>query len=263
VPDALLDQYVDSLPSPQNAVNAVPGWNHALPPQAGAVVAGSMGMYPDARIVWGLEQFGAIAGCKVLELGPLEGLHTCALDEQQPEFVHAVEANKLAFLRCLVTKELMDLKRSKFLHGNFVLWLEHTPITYDLIVASGVLYHMSEPVRLLELMTQRANAILIWSHYFSEQAIPPGDPRRGAFTGEVKKVNYRGQELSLHRRGYHGAWHNNTFCGGMHDLHYWMEKDDIVAVLRLSGFDDIRFAHEQNDQPNGPSITIFARRTGA
>lgn len=257
----MLDQYVSSIPSPQNAIDAVPGWNQAMPPRIGAT-AGPMHAYPDARLLWCLERFGSIAGCKILELGPLEGMHTCVLDEQQPEFIHAVEANRLAFLRCLVTKELMELKRAKFLHGNFLPWLEQTEIPYDLIVASGVLYHMSDPVHLLDLLAKRTNAIYLWTHYFSDEAMPASDPRRGAFTGEIKKVDYRGLNVSLHRRGYHGAWNNSSYCGGMQDLHYWMEREDIRRVLHLSGFDDVCFAHEQLDMPGGPSVSIFARRTG-
>jgi hypothetical protein len=45
--DAIFDQY--EAPSNQNAIDCVPGWNHALPPQAG-VTAGNAFMYSDPRI---------------------------------------------------------------------------------------------------------------------------------------------------------------------------------------------------------------------
>lgn len=261
-PDVVLDQYVGGGPSAQNAIDVVPGWNHAMPPHVGAV-AGTAPLYDDFRIRWCLDQFGSIAGHKILELGPLEGMHTYLLDQQQPELIHAIEANKLAFVRCLITKELLEIKRAKFLLGNFLPWLEQTDVRYDLIIASGVLYHMSNPIHLLELMAGRSGAVYLWTHYFSDEAMPKGDLRRLALSGEVEKVLCRGQSVSLHRRGYHNAWKDKTFCGGMHDRHYWMEKSDIVRVLGLLGFDDIRTAHDQPDHPNGPAFSVFARRSAS
>ena len=71
---------VDSrCPSHQNAIDAVPGWNHAFPAEYG-VEAGPNVMFNDPRIHWAIEQFGGIAGRRVLEVGPLEGSHTFMLD---------------------------------------------------------------------------------------------------------------------------------------------------------------------------------------
>jgi len=258
--DTVLDQYVDALPCAQNAIDAVPGWNHAMPPRVGAT-AGDTPLYQDVRIPWCLEQFGSIAGRKILELGPLEGMHTYLLDQQQPEFIHAIEANRLAFLRCLITKELLEVKRAKFFLGNFLPWLEQTDVRYDLIIASGVLYHMSNPVHLMELVARRSSAVYLWTHYFSEDAMPKGDLRREAMSGEVETIVFRDLSVPLYRRGYHNAWKAKTFCGGMHDRHYWMAKNDIVKILDLLGFDDIRTAHDHPDHPNGPAMSIFARRS--
>jgi hypothetical protein len=140
--------------------------------------------------------------------------------------------------------------------------LEQIDISYDLIVASGVLYHMRDPVRLLELIASRTKAIYLWTHYFSAEVMPKGDPRRGAFSGVVQTVDFRGLQVKLHERSYHGAWKSNAYCGGIVDRHYWMERGDIEDVLRRLGFTDIRTTHDHHDQANGPSISIFARRTG-
>lgn len=258
----VLDEYVSSMPSAQNAVDLVAGWNHALPPEAGAV-AGAAFMYADARIEWCLEQFGSTKGCQILELGPLEGLHTYMLHRHDPALIRAVEANKLSFMRCLITKELLGLTKAHFMLGDFQKWLEFSSERYDLIVASGVLYHMINPVRLLELMSNRADSLYLWTHYFSETSMLPGDLRRGAFSGKIETVDYKGLDIRLHRRSYHGAWHDKAFCGGMHDEHSWMEKEQILEVLNRLGYKDVRVAHDAADHPNGPSISIFASRAQA
>lgn len=259
---AVLDDYAVGMPNAQNAVDALPGWNHALPDHVGAI-AGSGAFYNDPRILWALEQFGSIDGRKILELGPLEASHTYILERAAPALIHAIEANKLSFLRCLVVKEILELKRAKFFLGDFIEWLQHPPVRYDLIVASGVLYHMEDPVRLLELLAANCDAFYLWTHYASDEAMPPRDPRRSAFLGSVETRECHGIKVRFYKRSYHGAWRSKAFCGGMHDLHRWVEKNDILAIVEALGFADIRVAHDEPCHPNGPSFSVFARRLGS
>jgi hypothetical protein len=256
---AVLGEYSVGMPSAQNAVDALPGWNHALPDHLG-VKAGLGAFYADTRIVWALEQFGSIEGQKILELGPLEAAHTYLLEQHGAALIHAIEANKLSFLRCLVVKELLDLKRARFYLGDFMEWLQHSNERYGLVIASGVLYHMQNPVRLLELLAAASDAFYIWTHYASDEAMPEGDPRRSAFIGPPEIYQSHGVAVRFYKRSYHGAWRDKAFCGGMHDVHRWMEKEDILAVIRALGLTDIRIAHDEPAHPNGPAFSIFARR---
>ncbi|WP_210254811.1 bifunctional 2-polyprenyl-6-hydroxyphenol methylase/3-demethylubiquinol 3-O-methyltransferase UbiG [Methylocapsa sp. S129] len=256
-----LDEYVVGMPSAQNAIDTLPGWNQALPPNVDAV-AGNGAFYNDPRILWAIDQLGSIEGLSILELGPLEAAHTFLMEQHGPNAIDAVEANKLSYLRCLVVKELLDLRRAKFYLGDFAQWLEKTDRRYDFIVASGVLYHMEDPVRLLELIAARTNVFYLWTHYVSDDAMPVGDPRRGALVGSMEIQERHGVQVRLRKRSYYGAWKSKSFCGGMHDLHRWVEKDDIIAVIKALGFDDVRVAHDEPDHQNGPSFSIFAQRTG-
>ena len=260
--NSVLDEYVVGMPCAQNAIDALPGWNLALPPQANAV-AGQSAFYHDPRILWAIEQFGSIEGRKILELGPLEASHTWLLEQHGPSEIQAIEANKLSFLRCLVVKELLNLKRAKFYLGDFAEWLRNTQQRYDFIIASGVLYHMEDPIELLELIASRTDAMYLWTHYMSDEAMPDGDPRRGAIIGTAEIQHRRGVPVRLYKRSYYGAWRNKSFCGGIHDLHRWVEKSDIVDVIKALGFDDVRLAHDEPGHPNGPSFSIFARRTNS
>src|SRR5262249_6341085 len=140
------DRYVSSEPSFQNAIDAVEGWNTSFPAELG-LRAGSLATYNDPRILWAIECFGEITNRRVLELGPLEGGHTSMLDSAGAQ-VDAIEANQLAFMRCLVAKEILQLKKSRFWLGDFMKALEHWDQRYDLIIASGVLYHLKHPLKL-------------------------------------------------------------------------------------------------------------------
>jgi hypothetical protein len=255
-----LDEYITSFPSHQNAINALPGWNQAFPPEYG-LTAGGMHLYHDPRIIWLFEQTGSLTGKRVLEIGPLEASHTRMIDQHGPAVLDAIEANKLCYLRCLVAKEIFQLKSARFYLGDCQLWLEERPDHYDLVVASGVLYHMQDPIRFLESISNRTDSLFLWTHYADDQAMPPGDPRRGAFVGEPEVSHHLGLDIHLHPRSYLGAWKNKAFCGGMHDLHRWIDRKDLLALLNRFGFDDVRIWGDEPQHAYGPAFCVFARRS--
>jgi hypothetical protein len=261
-PARIFDAYVDAAPSPQNLVDLLKGWNHALPDFSGAL-AGPHPFYADPRILWALEQFGSVQGASILELGPLEGSHTYLISQHGPRRIVAIEANKLALLKCLIVKEILKLKAAEFLLGDCQKWFDQSEERFDLIFACGILYHMRDPVQLLQSISTHTDALMIWTHYFDDHAMPISDPRRVPFSGEVRRRDFRGLSVNLHERSYFAAEKDQKFCGGLQDKHYWMERSDIVAVLERCGFNDIRFAHDEPGHPFGPAVALFARRTTA
>jgi hypothetical protein len=261
----LADAYEFSAPTYQNAIDLLPGWNHAFPSEM-KLNAGPGFMYEDPRIYWAAEQTGGLEGKRVLELGPLEASHTSMLERLGARRIDAIEANKGAYLRCLVAKEILGLRRARFHLGDFVRGLE-APMRYDLIVACGVLYHMSDPLALLERMAARTNLIYLWTHYFDDQEMPATDSRRVAFSvpernrQEVTETkSFHGVEMKLHLRSYYKAWTKTQYCGGPVDRHFWLEKAQLIDALRALGFGDLSVAHEDANHPNGPAMSVFARR---
>ncbi len=85
--------------------------------------------------------------------------------------VLAIEGNPRAYLKCLVLKEVLDLQRSRFLCGDFVAYLRADPPKADFVVASGVLYHMTNPVELLYLVSRITDCLFLWTHYFDENSL--------------------------------------------------------------------------------------------
>lgn len=260
--DDLFERYVDSAPSLQNAVDAVPGWTTALPPELG-VTAGSLGLGADGRIAWLIERLGSVAGWNVLELGPLEGGHTGMLHAAGAASVTAIEANRLAFLRCLITKELLRLDRARFLLGDFTRGLGAAEGRYDLILAAGVLYHLLDPLAVLESIAARTDRLYIWTHVFDDAVMPKGDPRRLAMTGRVSVGTCAGVPVALHERRYLGADRAVSFCGGVRDRHVWIDRHDLIAALGALGFDDVEVAHDDPQAAAGPALSILARRSAA
>ena len=255
----LLNRYVAGMPSRQNAIDAVPGWTGAMPPETG-LKAGQANLFADSRIHWLLRECFDVRDKTVLELGPLEGSHTLMIDRAFPASIDAIEANALAFLRCLITKEVLWVSRANFYLGDFTKWLENTEKHYDLVIASGVLYHSADPVHLLEMIGRRADAVFLWTHYFDEEAMPRGDLRRVPFSEAVETRVSHGVTVRLHERSYYKAWRDPSFCGGLQDRHFWIDRADILNLLAAMGFSRVLIADEQPDHVNGPSFSVFAQR---
>jgi hypothetical protein len=246
-----LAQYVSSGDERQNAVDLMPGWNCALPPEAG-VNAGAGALFNDDRILWAIEKFGGIGGRSVLEIGPMEASHTYML-EKAGALVQAVEANKLAFLKCLIAKEILGLN-ARFALAETNEWLRKSTSRYDLIVACGVLYHMRDPVTFLELLARRANAIFIWTHVV--------DLEPGSDEGNPPSIveQRHGHSIRLYKKPYQNAPSDPAFCGGVFDEPHWMPAEDILKVLTALGFDKIDVIGP-SDHPNQAAMSIFARKT--
>lgn len=248
-------------PAAQNAVDTLAGlWVGRFPPALG-VEAGAVDLNDDARICWLVQQLGgSLAGLDVLELGPLEAAHTSTLLEAGARSVLGVEAHRTAFLRCLVAKELRGLRGASFLLGDFMPFLEAETRRWPLIVASGVLYHMTDPLRLLELLAARTDTLFLWTHVVDPRVMPPGDPRRAALVAREDRT-WRGHTVVLHHRPY-GTVTDPKFCGGPYEGPRWMERPSLMRVLDLLGFDDVSTTLEEPGNAYGPALCILARRTG-
>ena len=257
--DDVFAQYVGEFPTHQNAVDAIPGWVTKFPPEFN-LSAGTMEAYSDPRVQWALAVFGDLQGRDVLELGPLEGGHSHMLDNAGA-VVDAIEANKLAFMRCLIAKEVYKMRNVSFFLGDFVRWLRSKEKTYDLIVACGVLYHMPRPLELLELISTRTSAVYLWTHYISESEASDDDSGAPGTMAPIEVERFRNLEVRSQLMRYHAAEQNPAFCGGMRDAHRWLNGNDIVAVLRTLGFSTIEFNHLNPAHQNGPAMSIFARKS--
>ena len=163
-----LQGYVHAAPSSQNAVDLFAGeWSSAFPEHAG-VQAGPTPLFADSKILLLQEAFGSINGWDVLELGPLEGMHTYMLEQMGASSVTAIEGNGRAYLRCLITKEILGLQRAHFELGDFSHVLDEAPRDFDLVLASGVLYHQLDPCRMIAGASHVAPRLYLWTHYYDE-----------------------------------------------------------------------------------------------
>lgn len=249
-------RFVDWFPVRENAGRAFDGeWSSAVP---GLPMTGKAPLFEDGRIIWFEERLGGFAGKRVLELGPLEGGHTYMMTQRGAEVV-AIESNLRAWMRCLVVKDALNMTGATFLLGDFVSYVADSPPQVDFALASGVLYHMTDPVTFLHKLCGVSDAVGLWTHYFNADVLQAlGVPDK--FDFKPRKVTTpHGRTVELYYQRYLGALEWTGFCGGSAPGSSWMRRQDILGMLEDEGFVCETFL-DQSDHPNGPAFCVFGRR---
>ena len=251
--------YSPLLPTDQNMLDMFVGsWTSKMPAGSGLkTVPGAIPLFDDDRMLWPAEVFGGFKGKTILELGPLEGGHSYMMQQMGARRVRAIEANSQAFLKCLCIKEIFELDRVKFMYGDFRQYLEVAADWYDLVFASGVLYHMTEPVKLIKQISNVTDKVYIWTHYYAEREIPSTVPER---FGPLETMEYDGATYQGVRQNYNTAPNGSRFCGGTATTSCWLTKESIILALKKYGFTRLDFNFENTTHPYGPCISICARK---
>ena len=258
--DDSLEGYVKSVPADQNALDIFKReWSSRLPGVWQELNAGTTPLFEDPRILWAAEQFGGFKHQRVLELGPLEGGHSYMLESLGADSVIAVEASKRAYLKCLIVKEILNLKCCRFVLGDCVAFLRADPTAFDVCLASGILYHMRDPSELIDLMSKVSKRLFLWTHYYDETVITSNPKLARKFSGSMRS-RYNGFDHVLHKYSYGDVRNRAGFCGGTSSYSHWMSRDDILACLRFFGFQDLRVAFDEPHHTNGPAFCVAALR---
>jgi SAM-dependent methyltransferase len=251
---SILDAYVPSAPSREAAFRIFDGlWSCSVPGYG----LGSVTQFDDDRIRWLERQCGGFKGKRILELGSLEGGHTYMLSQGGAASITSIEANTNAFLKCLIVQNALKFD-ADFMLGDFRPYLETCNDTYDLLVASGVLYHMTEPVKLLQDMAKVSRSIYIWTHYYDPDIILKRDDLKKKFESNPRVQHFGSREVVSYQQSYQEALQWKGFCGGSAPTSYWMTKESILGVLSDLGFQVVIGRNFQH--PNGPAMMLFASR---
>jgi hypothetical protein len=256
----ILDAYLHTAPTPQTAIDIFKGeWSSKFPPPLNELATGPVPLFQDDRLEWALEQLGGVQGQSVLELGPLEAGHSYMLDRAGAASVISIEANSRAYLKCLVAKELLEIKNVKFQCGDFMPFLENTNEQFDLILASGVLYHMKDPLKLLKLVSTHTSRTFIWTHYYEESIIKASPPLRVKFPS-IQSAEIDGLPVTLHRQEYLNNLTAKTYCGGNEEFSHWLSRKDLLDTIGHLGFTNIQVKYDLPNHPHGPSLGLVASK---
>jgi hypothetical protein len=254
------DRFSRDAPSPQAAIDAASAsaWASRLP--LPGVTSGEVDLFNDSRVAWAIQEMGGVTGARCVELGPLEGGHSYMLQSAGAAEVIAVEANKDAFLKCLVVKELLGMQRCSFLCGDALEYLRSSQDRFDVCWCAGILYHMVEPVELIRVISERARLLYMWTHYYDADLLAAGLPQSRAFAKRhVHRASCDGYSFELHRHDYALTQRLRGFWGGTRPYSHWLTLDGLLGALAHFGWDDVR-TQLTPDHPHGPAVNLVAVR---
>lgn len=173
--------------------------------------------------------------------------------------ITSIEANSRAFLKCLCIKEILKLESVEFLLGDFMEYLRSTEKRYDVVLASGVLYHMEEPVELVKLLSKVSDRVFIWTHYYDAEILAIDGPNRNRFSG-IHTLTYENSSYEYGAQSYNEALNWTGFCGGPKLKSKWLTRESLIKALKCYGLTELSLNFEQPDHPNGPALAICATR---
>jgi hypothetical protein len=254
---SVLDLHSTEFPGHKAALGLFDGtWSSDVPGYG----FGTIKLFEDHRMIWVAEQFGDLKGKRVLELGPLEGGHTYMLAKMGAH-VTSIESNSKAFLKCLTVQNALKFE-TDFLFGDFCKYLSSTNERFDLIVASGVLYHMVDPIRLLQDMAAAASSFFIWTHYYNPEVTASNPALTPKFDASPTIVQCGTRTVHMHKQFYLDALKWDGFSGGAAPFSYWLTRESLLGVIEDLGF-TVTANYDHTQHPNGASIALFARKKSA
>jgi len=161
----------------------------------------------------------------------------------------------------LIAKELLGMQRVKFLCGDFIEYMKSDSCPqFDIGVASGVLYHMVNPVELISLLANCCQAhLFLWTHYYDD-AWAKDKGLQGKFPSS-QQVDFKGIKHTLVRQNYGDAQLGSaSFCGGSRPYSNWMNREEIIQCLQYFGFSNLKINFDDPDHPHGPAFALLASR---
>jgi SAM-dependent methyltransferase len=233
-------------PSNQTITDIFEGaWATNLNAHCGVSNTGANLLLDDVRISMAassLGKDGRFDGCKILELGPLEGAHSYQLEQLGADPVIAVEANTDAFLKCLIVKEMLQLK-TRFLCGDVLACLQGANGSFDMVFCCGILYHMADPLELIKQICMHSRRCFVWTHHFD----PASPLREGARVARIAEKD--GFTATYHERSYPRI-DEKLFLGGNQMQAAWMTQEDIIRAFAHFGLSTAMVIADQRESPN-------------
>jgi SAM-dependent methyltransferase len=210
----------------------------------GAPYGGEYDLTRDPRLGLAEAAMGGFAGKRVLELGALEGGHSVAL-AQRGATVVALEGRAASCERARWVTARLGLDSIRFEVAD----VRAADITaygrFDLVLNSGLLYHLDAPWELLARLAGVAPLMFIWTHYALDDRA-------------TERVVVGGTELRGARQREFGP---QDPLSGLQPTSFWPTRDSLTTMLRLTGWSEVA-SDVQPAHPDGPGITLVVRAAG-
>jgi SAM-dependent methyltransferase len=172
---------------------------------------------------------GGVAGKSVVDLGCLEGGYTVEFARLGMRAT-GIEVRRSNFENCLYVKTKVDLPHLEFVQDD--VWNVEKYGSFDVVFCCGLLYHLAEPRRYLDILSRVCRGILILDTHYATQA---------------ERTKFPLSPLTLHE-GVSGRWFTEydkeddvrredaKWASWGNARSFWPLKSELLPALRACGF---------------------------
>ena len=253
----LRDAYESRIPTKQNIFDRFKGNFATTFPNVDT--GGYTNLSNDTRLHW-CNSILNFKGKNILECGPLELGHSYMMHNFGCKQITAVENNWYCYLKCLAVKESFKLSNIELLFGDIIEYLKNSTNKFDFVLCSGILYHLTNPIELIHLISLVTENIFIWTHIYDEKSNTLKNQNINKANIEHDGEIYFGGRQTYKDNG--NSKLESLYCGGKFKISFWISEKDLNKALKKYGFINIQKNEDLCDlnHPNGPCISIFASK---
>lgn len=238
--DKYLPRFNFDLPDENNAYQLAAGqWKFDFEKMTKAQISKQLDIFKIPGLCAEIFGFGENEG--VLEIGPGEGYLSYGLEKAGYRNILSLENNVSGFQRCLILKNNLDLA-TKYMLGDAVKYVNSTQQKFFLIFASGILYHLLDPLHFLDSCSRLSRYMYIWTGYYDKEILSRDDFERISFArGKTIRTIYEENEYTYYTRPYtEDIVSDPKYAGGNREYSCWMSLEDIHRALESFGYEIIK-----------------------
>jgi SAM-dependent methyltransferase len=218
------------LPFTAHRVEVAPGVWTAPPGSDDPLIAASTAVVLD-------QAGGGLDGMRILDIGCLEGGYTVTFARLGAREAVGLEIRETNLARCRYLQRALDLANVRFVRGDARALPVDELGTFDLVFASGILYHLDDPFGFLAACTELTlQTLVLDTHVASPHAWAHGclpeltsrDWRGTSYLGRIAVEHER--ELSP------GELEQRPWASYGNLTSFWLTEDSLVRLVRNLGF---------------------------
>ncbi len=194
----------------------------------------------DLRTKVVLDESGGLAGKRVLDVGCLEGGFSVEFARRGASEVLGVEARRVSVRRCDLVRELTGLNNLRFLCGDVLHELSRAQDPFDIVFATGILYHLPHPDTVLRLIRERCRGFMLLCTHVAR-------PEASSHGCSEDVVQYFGEQGTYSGRNYSESGpdpaverDNDLWAAWSNEGSFWPFEDDLVRMIEAAGFPSIQ-----------------------
>lgn len=180
---------------------------------------------------------GSLAGLSVVDLGSLEGAFALEFARRGATHVLGVEARPLNARRCQIAASLLGLPNVTFRVGDVNRAILDSAEPFDIVFASGILYHLATPAEFLRNARKACRSFAVIDTHVADAEVPFKDCSQEIVEHRCGGDVYRGRAFWEFDRDAAEVDRNHMLWAAWDNPEsFWPFEADLVRMMYDAGF---------------------------